>query len=61
MTASGLVAGAGTYEDGATEVDVVLDETHAAVAGPALLVVVPNQVLVVWVRVRAEVALDEVA
>ena len=30
-------------KDGATEVDIVLDETHAAVARPALLVVVTDQ------------------
>lgn len=38
----------------------MLDETHAAVSRPALLVVVTDQVLVVRVRVRAQVPLDEV-
>lgn len=46
-------------EDGAAEVDVVLHEAHAGVAGPALLVVVADDVLVVGVRVLGEVALDE--
>ena len=48
-------------EDGAAQVDVVLHETHAGVARPALLVVVADDVLVVGIGVFREVALDEVA
>mmetsp|Transcript_62206 Transcript_62206/g.196852 ORF Transcript_62206/g.196852 Transcript_62206/m.196852 type:complete len:623 (-) Transcript_62206:2053-3921(-) len=46
---------------GAAEVDVVLHESHARVPRPALLVVVPHDVLVVGVRVLGQVALDELA
>lgn len=38
----------------------MLHEPHAGVPGPALLVVVAHDVLVVGVRVFREVALDEV-
>ena len=37
-------------EDGPPQVHVVLHEAHALVAGPALLVVVPNNIFVVRVR-----------
>ena len=47
-------------EDSAAEVDVMLHQPHARVARPALLVVVPDDVLVVGVRVLGQVALDEV-
>lgn len=43
-----------------SQVDVVLHEAHASVAGPALLVIIAHNVLVVWVRVLGEVALDQV-
>mmetsp|Transcript_35305 Transcript_35305/g.88749 ORF Transcript_35305/g.88749 Transcript_35305/m.88749 type:complete len:781 (-) Transcript_35305:276-2618(-) len=46
-------------EHGAPQVHVVLHEPHAAVARPALLVVVANNVFVVGVGVLREVALDE--
>ena len=46
---------------GTSEVDIVLDEPHPAVTRPALLVVVPNQILVVRIRVGAQVSLDQVA
>ena len=39
----------------------MLDEPHAAVAGPAALVVVTNDVVVSGIGVRAEVPLDEIA
>jgi hypothetical protein len=48
-------------EHGATEVDVVLNEPHAAVAGPAAFSVEANDVLIVRVWVGREVPLDEVA
>jgi hypothetical protein len=48
-------------EHRATEVDVVLDESHPAVARPAPLVVVPDDVVVRWVGVGAEVPLDQVS
>ena len=44
----------------APEVHVVLHEAHARVAGPALLVVVPDEVLVVRVGVLGEVPLDQI-
>lgn len=48
-------------EDGATQIDVVLDQTHPAVSRPTLLVVVTDQVLVVRIGVGREVSLDEIA
>ena len=47
-------------EDCSTQVDIMLHETHAGISWPALLVVVPHNVLVVGVRVLSEVSLDEV-
>lgn len=47
-------------EDCSTQVDIMLHETHAGISWPALLVVVPHNVLVVGVRVLGEVPLDEV-
>lgn len=47
-------------EDGPAQVHVVLHETHAGITGPALLVVVTDNVLVVGVGVFGEVALDQV-
>ncbi|CAN8015573.1 unnamed protein product, partial [Ixodes persulcatus] len=44
-----------------THVDVVLHETHAGVPGPALLVVVAHNVLIVGVRMFRQVALDQVS
>lgn len=48
-------------EDGSTEIDVVLDETHPAIAWPALLIVVADQILVVRIRIGTQVPLDEVS
>ena len=47
-------------EDCSTQVDIVLHEPHASISGPALLVVVPHNVLVVGIRMLCEVALDEI-
>ena len=47
-------------EDGPPEVDIVLHEPHARVAGPALFVVVAHDVLVVGVWVLCQVALHQV-
>mmetsp|Transcript_51851 Transcript_51851/g.121766 ORF Transcript_51851/g.121766 Transcript_51851/m.121766 type:complete len:1251 (+) Transcript_51851:175-3927(+) len=47
-------------EHRAAQVDVVLHQAHARVARPALLVVVPDYVLVVGIRVLAQEALDQV-
>lgn len=47
-------------EDCSTQVDIVLHEPHASISGPALLVVVPHNVLVVGVRMLCEVALDQI-
>mmetsp|Transcript_8730 Transcript_8730/g.18587 ORF Transcript_8730/g.18587 Transcript_8730/m.18587 type:complete len:747 (-) Transcript_8730:2392-4632(-) len=47
-------------EHGAAQVHVVLHQPHARVTGPALAVVVADDVLVVGVRVLGEVALDQV-
>ncbi len=47
-------------EDCSTQVDVVLHEPHASISGPALLVVVPHNVLVVGIRMLCEVALDQI-
>lgn len=43
-----------------SQVDVMFHETHAGISRPALLVIVAHNVLVVWVRVLCEVALDQV-
>ena len=43
-----------------SQVDVMLHESHAWVSGPALLVVVAHDVLVVGVRMLCQVALDQV-
>ncbi len=47
-------------EDCSTQVDIVLHEPHASISGPALLVVVPHNVLVVGIGMLGEVALDEI-
>jgi hypothetical protein len=47
-------------EDCSTQVDIVLHEPHASISGPALLVVVPHNVLVVGIRMLCEVALDQI-
>ena len=47
-------------EDRSTQVDVVLHEPHSSISGPALLVVVPHNVLVVGIRMLCEVALDQI-
>mmetsp|Transcript_17531 Transcript_17531/g.36309 ORF Transcript_17531/g.36309 Transcript_17531/m.36309 type:complete len:330 (+) Transcript_17531:2994-3983(+) len=47
-------------EGSPSEVDVVLHETHPAVPWPALLVLVPHNVLVVGVWVLDQVALNQV-
>lgn len=48
-------------EYGPAEIDIVLDEAHPAVARPAALVVVPDDIVVRRIGVRREVTLDEVA
>ena len=47
-------------EDCSTQVDIVLHEPHSSISGPALLVVVPHNVLVVGIRVLCEVALNQI-
>ena len=47
-------------KDGASEVDVVLHQTHSTVARPALLVVVADDVLVIWIGMLGQVVLDEI-
>ena len=41
------------------QVDVMFHESHASISGPAFLVVVAHNVLIVGVRVLCEVALDQ--
>lgn len=41
-----------------SQINIVLHESHARVPGPALLVVVADDVLVVGVRVLRQVPLD---
>ncbi|KAH3880742.1 hypothetical protein DPMN_004664 [Dreissena polymorpha] len=43
-----------------SQVDIVFHEPHPGVPGPALLVVVSHDVLIVWVWVLSQVALDQV-
>ena len=43
------------------QVDVMFHEPHPGISGPAFLVVVANNVLVVGVRVLSEVSLDELS
>jgi len=47
-------------EHGSSQVDVVLEQSHARVPGPAGLVVVADDVLAVGVRVRQEESLHQV-
>lgn len=44
-----------------SQINVVLHQPHARVAGPALLVVVADNVLIVRVRMLRQVALDQIA
>ena len=44
-----------------SQVDVVLHQPHASIAGPALLVVVAHDVLVVGVRMLRQVPLDQIS
>lgn len=48
-------------EDSAAEIDVVLDEPHAAVLRPAALVIISDDVVVSRVGVRTQVPLYQVA
>ena len=47
-------------EHGATQIHVVLHQTHATVARPALLVHIPHDVLVVRIRVLRQEALNQI-
>ena len=44
-----------------SQVDVMLHQSHAGVTGPAFLVVVAHDVLVVGVRVLCQVSLDQIS
>ena len=44
-----------------SQVDIMLHQSHAGVAGPALLVVVTHDVLVVGVGVLRQVPLDQIS
>ena len=43
-----------------SQVDIVLHQPHSGVAWPALLVVIPHDVLVVWVRMFCQISLYQV-
>jgi len=47
-------------EDRSSEVDIVLDETHATIPRPTALIVVSDDIAIHLVGVSAQVALDEV-
>ena len=44
-----------------SQVDVMFHQSHASVTRPTFLVVVADDVLVVWVRMLSQVALDQVS
>ena len=44
-----------------SQVDVMFHQSHASVTRPAFLVVIADDVLVVWVRMLSQVALDQVS
>src|ERR1700722_5650404 len=43
------------------QVDVMFDRAHAAVTRPAMLIVVPYNIVVGWIRVGTEIPLDKAA
>lgn len=43
-----------------SQVDIMLHEAHAGIPGPALLVIIANDVFIVGVRVLCQVTLDQV-
>jgi hypothetical protein len=47
-------------EGSSAQVDVVLDQSHACISRPAFLVVVADNVFVVWVWVFREESLDQI-
>lgn len=47
-------------EDRSAEIDVMLHKTHAAIFGPALLVIVPDNILVIGIWVFSQISLDEI-
>ena len=53
--------GAGYRPHLPAQVDVMFHQPHASISGPAFLVVVAHNVLVVGVRVLCEVALDQLS
>ena len=47
-------------EDSPAQVDIMFHEPHASISRPTLLVIVADNVLVVWVWVLRQVSLDQV-
>lgn len=42
------------------QVDIMFHKTHTRVSGPALLIVIPDNVFIVRVRMLSQVSLDQV-
>lgn len=42
------------------QVDIMLHQSHASITWPTLLVVIPNNIFIVWIRVLSQVPLNQI-